>query len=231
MVFRFVKKFINVALKTIVYPFISFHAFLKKSANAFRTTCTNYATNLKSSISNVRASLKAQFSYGNALAVLQKPAVVLPLAFSIVAFVGLRIYDSQVSKIEYARAALEVKHEKDLLRRKHYVLHGYENENVASKPKRSKKDRALVKAPPSRSNPYTDLQKAVDSFFHSHRVSEVMCDKNSCKIKVDDRIIDGRGPIADDATVFISEASGDHIVFADASGNRYVKSIDSLFDQ
>ncbi|MDR1528091.1 MAG: hypothetical protein LBS22_00680 [Puniceicoccales bacterium] len=226
-----VTKFINAAVKTITYPFTSLHAFLKKSTNALRTAYTGYVTSLQSSISNVRASLKAQFSCGNALGVLQKPAVVLPLAFTLVAFVGLRTYDSQVSKIEYTRAALAVKHEKDLLKQKRYALHGYENENVASKRKGSKKNRALAKASPGRSSGYTDLQKAVDSFFHSHRVSEVMCDKNSCKIKVDDRIIDGKSPIADDSTVFISEANGDHIVFADTSGNRYVKSIDSLFDQ
>ncbi|MDR0693407.1 MAG: hypothetical protein LBF49_02430 [Puniceicoccales bacterium] len=233
-----VKNIINATVKAITYPFTSFHAFLKKSANTFRTRCATYATSLQSSISNARASLKtrfsslkAQFSYGNALVVLQKPAVVLPLAFTIIAFVGVRTYDSQISKIEYARAALAVKHEKDLLRQKHYVLHGYENENVASKRKRTKEDHAFAKASPVRSGGYTDLQKAVDGFFHSHRVSEVMCDKNSCKIKVDDRIIDGSGPISADSTVFISEANEDHIVFADASGNRYVKPIDSLFDQ
>jgi hypothetical protein len=95
-----VKKFINATVKIITYPFTSFHAFLKKSANAFRTTCTSYATSLQSFISDVReslrsqfSSLKAQFSYGNALAVLQRPAVVLPLAFTIIAFVGVRIYD------------------------------------------------------------------------------------------------------------------------------------------
>ncbi|MDR2628972.1 MAG: hypothetical protein LBC30_03230 [Puniceicoccales bacterium] len=236
--FQFVKKLTNITVKIIAYPFISIHTFLKKFANALRTTCISCAVSLKSSISNVRvllkawfSSLKAQFSYGNALAVLQKPAVVLPLIFTIVAFVGLRIYDSQMSKIKYARAAFAVKHEKDLLRQKRYVLHSYENENIASKHRGSKKDRAIAQASPSRSNSYTDLQKAVDSFFHNHRVSEVMCDKNSCKIKVDDRIIDGKGPIADNSTIFISEANGDHIVFADASGNRYVKSIDSLFDQ
>jgi hypothetical protein len=226
-----IKKFINATAKAITYPFTSFHAFLKKSTNAFRTTCTSYATSLQSSISNARASLRAQFSYGNALAVLQKPAMVLPLAFTIIAFIGVRTYDSQISKVEYTRAALAVKHEKNLLRQKQYVLHGYENENVASKRKRTNEDRSFAKASPMRSGGYTDLQKAVDSFFHSHRVSEVMCDKNSCKIKVDDRIIDGSGPISADSTVFISEANEDHIVFADASGNRYVKPIDSLFDQ
>ncbi|MDR2603536.1 MAG: hypothetical protein LBC11_03180 [Puniceicoccales bacterium] len=233
-----VKKFVNAAVKAITYPFISFHSFLKKSANASRTTCISYATRLQSSVSNIReslraqfSSLKAQFSYGNVLSVLQKPAVVLPLAFTAIAFVGLKTYDGQVSKVEYARAALAVKHEKDLLRQKRNVLHGYENENIASKRKRTKDNRAFVQASPSRSVGYTDLQKAVDSFFHSHRVSEVMCDKNSCKIKVDDRIIDGSGPIGADSTVFISEVNGDHIVFADASGNRYVKSIDSLFNQ
>ncbi|MDR2777042.1 MAG: hypothetical protein LBB17_03320 [Puniceicoccales bacterium] len=231
---QFVKKFINATVKAIAYPFTSFHAFLKKSASAFKVTCNSRVASLKSSISNARTLLKArfsaqkaQFSHSNALAVLQKPAVVLPLAFTIVAFVGLKIYDSQVLKIEYARAALAVKHEKDLLRKKRYVLHGYENGSVASKHKGSKKDRVLARA----SLGYTDLQKVVDSFFHNHRVSEVMCDKNSCKIKVDNRIIDGKGPITSDSTVFISEANGDHIVFADASGNRYVKSIDSLFDQ
>jgi hypothetical protein len=97
---QFVTKFINAMVKTIAYPFTSFHAFLKQSANAFRMTCTSYATSLQSSISNVRewlrsqfSSLKAHFSYGNALAVLQRPAVVLPLAFTIRAFVGVRIYD------------------------------------------------------------------------------------------------------------------------------------------
>jgi hypothetical protein len=236
--FQSVTKFINATVKAITYPFTSLHAFLKKSTNAVRTACSNYTTSLQSSISNVRASLKAQcsslkaqFSYGNAVAVLQRPAVVLPLAFTIVAFVGLRIYDSQISKIGYARAALAVKHEKDLLRQKRYVLHGYENENVASKHKEDRKDRTLAKTSPVQSGGLTDLQKAVDSFFHSHRVSEVMCDKNSCKMKVDDRIIDGSAPISADSTVFISEANEDHIVFADASGNRYVKSIDSLFDQ
>lgn len=235
---QFVKKFINAMVKTIAYPFTSFHAFLKQSAKAFRTTCTSYATSSQSSISNVReslrsqfSSLKAHFSYGNALAVLQRPVVVLPLAFPIIAFVGARIYDGQISKVEDMRAALAAKHEKDLPKQKHYVLHGYENENVASKRKRTREDRAFAQASPSRSIGYTDLQKAVDSFFHSHRVSEVTCDKHSCKIKVDDRIIDGSGPINAESTVFISEANGDHIVFADASGNRYVESIDSLFDE
>jgi hypothetical protein len=236
--FQLVGKFVNAAVKTITYPFTASYAFLKRSANNFRATCVRCATavqssisSIRSSISDVRESLKAQFSSDNVFAVLQKPAVVLPLAFTIVAFIGLRVYDGQISKVEYTRAALSAKHEKDLLRQKRYVLHGYENETVVSKHKRTKQDRAFAKVPTNKQVGRTDLQKAVDSFFHNHRASEIMCDGNSCKMKIDGKIVDGKGPLTADSTIFISETDGDHIVFADASGNRYVKSIDSLFDQ
>ncbi|MDR2778926.1 MAG: hypothetical protein LBB16_01400 [Puniceicoccales bacterium] len=229
--YQSIKKLVRNIVEVITYPFTTFYAFLKKFANNFKTTCIRYSTSVQSSTSNLQKLVKTQFSSANVFAVLQRPAVVLPLAFTIIAFVGLKVYDNQTSKVEYTRAALTVKREKDLLRQKQYILHGYENENVVSKRKVTKKDHALAKVSQNELTGYTDLQKAVDNFFHNHRVSEVMCDKNSCRMKVDDRILDGNCPLTADSAIFISEADNDHVVFADASGNRYVKSIDSLFDQ
>jgi hypothetical protein len=76
----------------------------------------------------------------------------------------------------------------------------------------------------------SELRKVVDEFFCNHKVSEVMCEKGFCKIKIDDKVVDEHSVLGENDDIYIFETDGDNIVFADASGNKCVKSIDSLFN-
>jgi hypothetical protein len=156
--------------------------------------------------------------------------VILSRTFTIVAFIGLRVYDGQISKVKYTLAALAAKHKKNLRRENIIFCMATKNRKSFQSTKRLSKIVPLEKF--LEINKWAILIfKRLSTVFHNNRASEIMCDGNSYKMKIDGKIVDGKGPLTADSTIFICETDGDHIVFADASGNRYTKSIDSLFDQ
>jgi hypothetical protein len=160
--------------------------------------------------------------------VFKKPAFGLSLTFAIVAFVGLKVYDNQISKIEYSKGVVMARHAKHLLRQKQHKMHGYANENTAGKRKSATRNLQLGIVSQRVMTVGEEFQRTVDDFFRSHNVSEVMCDNGSCSMKIDNKIVSTHCSLTDDSEIFIDDSDGEHIVFADLAGNRCVKSIESL---
>ncbi|MDR1432783.1 MAG: hypothetical protein LBI61_00355 [Puniceicoccales bacterium] len=225
-------KFFLTLWKAALSPFILSHALAKRCALAVKNTAILATTATGRFFLRLPSTLKREFDTGKrqALGIFRRPAAALSLTLTIVAFIGLKVYDSQMSKIEYNSGMFAAKHAKKMLRQKQYVLHGYTTENTASKYKNRKVNRSEMPMPVVASKPDdTAFAKTVDSFFSNHIVSEVMCSNGSCKMKIDDKIVGNHFPLAENSEIFIADTDGERVVFADLSGNRYAKSIESLF--
>ncbi|MDR1595434.1 MAG: hypothetical protein LBR91_00725 [Puniceicoccales bacterium] len=161
--------------------------------------------------------------------VLLKPAVTLPLIFSVAAFIGLKIYDDQISKIEYSRGVIMAQQAKRLLHQKRQTLYGSISESTS--PKRKSSGRKLPSGIVSKQVQPSDdkFRQTVDKFFSNHAVSEVFCENGSCSMKIGDKIVGTYCALDNNSNIFIEYSDGEHIVFADLAGNKCVKSIESLF--
>jgi phage-related protein len=82
--------------KLITSPFTNTYASFKKSANSLRTTFAQGMRALHVSLADLRSS-----SLDKVFAIMRKSGVAIPLTFAIIAFLGLRVYDNQISKIEF----------------------------------------------------------------------------------------------------------------------------------
>jgi hypothetical protein len=165
-------------------------------------------------------------------AVVRSPAIALPFAVVAVALLGMRAYDRQMLHLEYDRASLATHRAKKALYQKTRAARIPAYDDYAPRHRKSSGRLAVEEPVKSKKNAQSnsELQKAVDEFFCNHKVSEVMCKKGFCKIKIDDKVIDEHSVLGDNDEIYIFETDGDNIVFADTSGNKCVKSIDSLFN-
>jgi hypothetical protein len=164
--------------------------------------------------------------------VFRKPVAVLSLIFAAIAFCGLRVYDNQISKIEYSKGRLAAKRAKNLLMRKQYVLHGYDSENV-SQGKKNHRKRVVSSHTPAKKNSEnsSDFQKTVDDFLCNHEISEVMCESGFCRMKIDDKMVETHSALATDLEIFIEDSDGDSVTFADSAGHKYSRSIESFLSR
>jgi hypothetical protein len=157
---------------------------------------------------------------------------VLPLAFTVIAFIGLHTYDGQHYRIEYGKAKYAARQSKNLLRRRHYMMHGYNDETPHSRRgKTSSGSKSEQPASGSGEAHHSTLQQAVDEFFSHNVVSQVMCSGKSCRMNVNGKVIVEHGMLGDNSNVFVDSADDDSVTFADASGNRYSRTIASLLGQ
>jgi hypothetical protein len=186
---------------------------------------------LQAAIERMLIAAKMQILGGTArvVAVMLRPSTVLPLAFTVVAYFGMMAYDSQLMNIESSRAIATVNRAKKTLHEKARRARIPAYEEPSSK-RHSAKVAAIEELPKKIPASNFELQKIVDDFFSNHRVSEVMCEKGFCKIKIDGKVIDEHSVLGENDEIYIFETDGDRIVFADAFGNKYAKSIDSLFN-
>ncbi|MDR1413520.1 MAG: hypothetical protein LBI56_01090 [Puniceicoccales bacterium] len=170
------------------------------------------------------------------LGVVRSPLAVMSLAFTIVALYGLRVYDNQISKIEYSRGRLTAKRAKTLLMQRHYVLHGYENENIQQREKNHGKHLAVAStsakafAKESTEND-TNFETAVDDFLRNHEISEVICEQGFCRMKIDGKMVDMHSQLAIDLEIFIADSDGERVTFADLAGHQYSKPIENFLSK
>jgi hypothetical protein len=226
---------VKYAVKIILSPITIPYALLKLVFSCIKKICHSIKIGIAQFFNGLGASLAAIVNQASPVrkrvaAVVWSPAVVLSLGFTVVAFLGLKTYDRQISKIEYNRAALEAHRAKKLLKQRQHVAYNYFQEKPTLDSKDYKKTPKVAVVTGKNTMEHSELQKTVDEFFCNHRVSEVMCEKGLCKIKVDGNVLDEHSVLGSSGEIYIFETDGEHITFADAFGNKCVKSIDSLFD-
>jgi hypothetical protein len=217
----------RIAAKVAVFSLVQLRSAFSLCAAGVRKLCLCVA----SACSRFRLLLARQFESGwtQILNLVQRPAIVLPIAFTVITFLGLYTYDRQVLRMEYGKAKYAARQSKNLLRQKRHAMRGYTDENPSPRRKvRSSNGKHAAALGAATIKTADDLQRAVDEFFSHHVVSQIMCDGGSCRMKIDNKIVGDHGMLGENSGVFVAEADDDCVTFTDALGNRYSKTIASL---
>jgi hypothetical protein len=210
------------ALKFLLYIPAKLDCHFNALGNRMEEKLMNFFSN-----AGQRTALGLQRAYSAAT----RPAMAFGVIFAASLFIGLRVYDSQMLKIECGRAELDVKKSRELLinRDKPKQMIGYITQNAVPKQHTRIERASSVRA----AKDVDEFRQAVDAFFSEHRVSEIIYMNGACRMKIDDRVVNdlnslGRGRSG--VEMFIADSDGEIITFADSYGNRYAKQIASLFN-
>ncbi|MDR1401602.1 MAG: hypothetical protein LBI81_01420 [Puniceicoccales bacterium] len=219
----------------VVSIVISPYVLLKKLVKYIENTLVQWGQQILLAIKQIPSIIAMQLHLcrNQVIGICMKPVTILALVFAITAFFGLRVYDNQISKIEYSRGRFAAKRTKNLLMRKRYALHGYGNENISHEKKSHRRHFTSTQVPAQNSPKEaqqngTDFQKTVDDFLRRHEISDIMCEQGFCRIKIDNKVVDSYSSLAEDFEIFIADSDGECVTFADLAGHTCSKSIESF---